>query len=139
MTGDEIRELFLNYFEGKVHLRMPSASLVPSGDPTLLFTSAGMVPFKPFFQGEQDSAFPQADIEPEEFSALRTSTRWATTPHLTMFEMLGNFSIGDYFKKQAIAWAWEFVTSQVRGLWAGTGAVLRHGASYRRRGLRALA
>ena len=110
MTGDEIRGSYIKFFEGKGHLHMPSASLIPAGDPTLLFTSAGMVPFKPFFMGEQTPPNRRLTTYQKSFRTTDID-EVGDHKHLTFFEMLGNFSIGDYFKTDAIAFAWELVTT----------------------------
>ena len=110
MDVAQIRRTFIDFMRSKGHTLIPSASLVPHGDPTLLFTSAGMVPFKPYFMGLAD---PPATRMVTVQKVFRTTDIESVGDynHLCFFEMMGNFSVGDYFKKEAIAWAWELLTT----------------------------
>lgn len=114
MTGNEIRKSFIRYFEKKGHKHVRSSSLVPHNDPTILFTNAGMNQFKDYFLGNQNPEFKRAVTSQKVMRAggkhndLENVGR--TDRHHTFFEMLGNFSFGDYFKKEAIEYAWEYLT-----------------------------
>ncbi len=114
MSGNELREAYLQFFaEKKGHLRLPSFSLIPQDDPTLLLIGAGMAPLKPFFTGKMKP--PRTRVTTSQ-RCVRTGdieNVGRTARHQTFFEMLGNFSFGDYFKGEAIPWAWEFLTEVV--------------------------
>ncbi len=108
MTSDEIRNAFLDFFVERDHLRLPSASLIPAEhDPSALFTLAGMHPLKPYFQGRERPPHPRVTTCQKTFRTVDIDIIGTTTRHLTFFEMLGNFSFGDYFKHEAATFAWE--------------------------------
>jgi len=113
MSATQLRDAFIRFFKDRGHETVPSAPLIPKDDPTLLFTSAGMVPFKPHYLAERPPYRRAVSVQ----RCLRLSDldEVGHTPyHATFFEMLGNFSFGDYFKREAIEWAWEFLTEVVR-------------------------
>ncbi|MEJ6950024.1 alanine--tRNA ligase [Natronospora cellulosivora (SeqCode)] len=114
MTGNEVRKAYLDFFEEKGHLVLASAPLIPQNDPSILWINAGMAPFKNYFNGIET---PPRDRVATSQKCIRTNdieNVGKTDRHHTFFEMLGNFSFGDYFKKEAITWAWEFITEVLK-------------------------
>ncbi|HEV3231888.1 MAG TPA: alanine--tRNA ligase, partial [Candidatus Dormibacteraeota bacterium] len=112
MLSADIRQSFLNFFQGREHLVLPSSSLVPHGDPSVLLTTAGMQQFKPIFMGQADPPSPRVTTVQKCFRTVDLE-EVGDDSHLTFFEMLGNFSFGDYFKDGAIELAWEFLTREL--------------------------
>jgi alanyl-tRNA synthetase len=111
---NELRERYLKFFEGKGHLRLPSAPLVPRNDPSLLLINSGMAPLKPYFTGQEEPPRKRVTTCQKCIRTPDIENVGKTARHGTYFEMLGNFSFGDYFKNEAIPWAWEFVTEDLK-------------------------
>ncbi|KAL6217968.1 hypothetical protein ACLB2K_011185 [Fragaria x ananassa] len=114
VSGDSIRRRFLKFFASQGHEVLPSASLVPRpDDPTVLLTTAGMLQFKPIFLGHEERKVPRATTSQRCIRLKDVENVGRTSRHHTFFEMLGNFSFGDYFKREAIRWAWELSTEEI--------------------------
>src|SRR6185436_16277638 len=113
-TSDQLRRAFLDFFKERGHTQRPQAPLVPLDDPTLLFTSAGMVQFKPWYSSPDPPPVRRAATVQRCLRLTDVENVGLTVRHATFFEMLGNFSFGDYFKKEAIEWAWEFATGVLK-------------------------
>src|ERR687886_810860 len=113
LSGSEIRQTFLDFYAQREHKVLPSASLVPE-DPTVLLTNAGMLPFKPIFLGQQQPEFPRATTSQKCIRNNDIENVGRTARHQTFFEMLGNFSFGDYFKEEAIRFAWDFLVNELK-------------------------
>ena len=107
---NELREMYLRFFESKGHLRLPSFSLIPRNDKSILLINAGMTPMKPWFTGEEEPPRHRVTTCQKCIRTGDIENVGKTARHGTYFEMLGNFSFGDYFKREATAWAWEFCT-----------------------------
>ena len=112
LTGNEIRSMFLKYFEKHGHMVEPGASLVPHNDPTLLWINAGVAALKKYFDGSEKPTCPRICNAQKSIRTNDIENVGKTASHHTFIEMLGNFSIGDYFKREAIHFAWEFLTSE---------------------------
>ena len=114
MKGNELRQAYLQFFESKGHLKLDSFSLIPENDPSLLLIGAGMAPLKPFFTGKLVPPCRRITTCQKSMRTGDLENVGRTSRHHTFFEMLGNFSFGDYFKKEAIHWAWEFLTEVIK-------------------------
>lgn len=111
LTGNQVRQMFLDYFQSKGHMIEPGASLIPHNDPTLLWINAGVAALKKYFDGSEKPACNRIANAQKSIRTNDIENVGKTARHHTFFEMLGNFSIGDYFKEEAIPFAWEFLTS----------------------------
>ena len=111
IDGDRLRSQFLRFFAERGHAIIPSASVIPENDPSVLFTTAGMHPLVPYLMGRNH---PAGNRLADSQKCIRTNDieEVGDSTHLTFFEMLGNWSLGDYFKRESIAWSWEFLTGE---------------------------
>lgn len=116
MTGTEIRQRFLDFFKKRGHTIIPSASLIPENDPSVLFNTAGMQPLVPYLMGQSHPSGSKRLVDAQKCVRTNDIDEVGDNTHLTFFEMLGNWSLGDYFKEEAITWSFEFLTSKEEGL-----------------------